>query len=102
MKKTLITIVLAAFLLSMPIASEGRTSESSSEPQENALPIASFTHSNSQIGIGVGIGRRRRRRVRRRLMRRRVIHVYRRNRGRQLRRRMNRRRARRGGGHSGH
>ncbi|HEX8143040.1 MAG TPA: hypothetical protein VF553_10635 [Pyrinomonadaceae bacterium] len=84
MKKTLITIVLSTFLLSMPVASEALEKTSSSEEmQTNALPVSAASASLQSIGIGRRRTVRRRRRVVRRMVRRRVIRA---NRGRRLRR----------------
>ena len=85
MKKTLITLVLSTFLLSMPVASEGRsTVPSDDEIQAVSTPVSSTAPAFLQ---SIGIGRRRtfrrrrmvrrrmrvRRRVRRRVMHRRVV-----------------------------
>ena len=89
MKKTLITLVLSTFLLSMPVASEGRSTEPfDDEIQAVSTPVPSTAPAFLQ---SIGIGRRRtyprrrmvrrrmrvrravRRRVRRRVMHRRVI-----------------------------
>lgn len=84
MKKTLITIVLSTFLLSMHVPSEAsEVSLSDDEMQANSLPISAVaTVSLQSIGIG------RRRTVRRRRAMRRTIrrNIRRTNRGRRLRR----------------
>lgn len=85
MKKTLITIVLSTFLLSMHMPGEAsEVSTPNEEMQANALPIsAAATASLQSIGIGRRRTVRRRRRAVRRMVRRRVRRI---NRGRQLRR----------------
>lgn len=93
MKKTLITLVLSTFLLSMPVASEGRGTEpSDDEVQAVSTPVSSTAPAVLQ-SIGIGrrrtVRRHRRRMVRRRMrVRRRVTH-----RRRMVRRRVHRRRA---------
>ena len=84
MKKTLITIVLATFLLGMPVANEGREANPSGvERQTISTPVSQNAPAFLQsIGIGRRRTIRRRRRVRRRVTRR----IIRRNRGRHLRR----------------
>ena len=82
MKKTLITIVLTTFLLSIPVSSEGReVNPSGDEIQAVSSPVSSSAPAFLQT---IGIGRRRTVRRRRRIVhRRRMIRV---NRGRHLRR----------------
>ncbi|MBA3766407.1 MAG: hypothetical protein H0W99_05350 [Acidobacteria bacterium] len=95
MKKTLITIVLATFLLSMPVSSEGRENPSGIEIQAISTSILSNAPAFLQ---SIGIGRRRsvrRRRVRRHM----VSRIIRRNRGRHLRRGVYMRRSVRGRRH---
>jgi hypothetical protein len=93
MKKTLITVVLATFLLSMPLASEGRESLPGDELQTNALTVSTISPALLQsIGIGRRRTVRRRRRVRRmairhRRMTRRVVRHRRTMRRRAMRRR---------------
>ena len=71
MKKTLITIVLATFLLSIPVSSEGReVTPSSVEIQAVSTPVTASTPSYLQ---SIGIGRRRTVRRRRRMFRRRMV-----------------------------
>lgn len=90
MKKTLISIVLASFLLSMPVSSEGRSmNPSGDEIQTVSTPVSSSAPAFLQsIGIGVRRRTRRRRRVHRRVVRHRVVHRrvvrHRRNRGRRI------------------
>jgi hypothetical protein len=84
MKKTLITIVLSTFLLSMPVPSEARENLSRDETQANSLTVTTVTNASLQ---SIGIGRRRTVRRRRRVVRRAVRrNMVRRNRGRHLRR----------------
>ncbi|HEX8774464.1 MAG TPA: hypothetical protein VF735_12875 [Pyrinomonadaceae bacterium] len=85
MKKTLISIVLSTFLLSMHVPVEASEVNSSAEEmQANSLPVSvAATASLQSIGIGRRRTVRRRRRVMRRMVRRRVRRI---NRGRQLRR----------------
>lgn len=99
MKKTLITIVLATFLLSMPVSSEGReVNLSGEEIQIVSSPVSSSAPAFVQsIGIGRRRSVRRRRRVRRmvrRRMRRRPVVRHRR---RVIRRTIRRNRGRRVG-----
>ncbi len=99
MKKTLITLVLATFLLSMPVSSEGReVNLSGDEIQDVSLPVSSSAPAFVQsIGIGRRRSVRRRRRVRRmvhRRMRRRPVVRHRR---RVIRRTVRRNRGRRVG-----
>jgi hypothetical protein len=89
MKKTLITIVLSTFLLSMPVSSEGReVNPSGDEIQAISTPVSSSAQAFLQT---IGIGRRRtvhrRRMVRRRVRRHRRVMVrrtIRRRRGRRV------------------
>ncbi len=85
MKKSLMTIVLSTFLLSMPLPSEARETLSSSERQSASLPISAVATAAMQ---SIGIGRRRTIRRRRRRMERRMVRrrVRRANRGLHLRR----------------
>ncbi|HEY6189068.1 MAG TPA: hypothetical protein VIW80_15535 [Pyrinomonadaceae bacterium] len=85
MKKTLITIVLSTFLLSMPVPGEAiERASSGEERQTNALPVSAVAPAALQ---SIGIGRRRTVRRRRRVVRRMVRRSMRRsNRGRHLRR----------------
>ncbi len=78
MKKMLIAVVLSTFLLSMPVASEGRENLLRDEMQALSLPVTAAVSLQS-----IGIGRRRAVRRRRRAMRR---MIRRRNRGLHLRR----------------
>lgn len=84
MKKTLITIVISTFLLSMHVPSEAsEVNLSDDEMQTNALPISAVATASLQ---SIGIGRRRtvrRRRAVRRMVRRRMRRA---NRGRHMRR----------------
>lgn len=103
MKKTLISIVLATFLLSMPVSSEGREvmTPSGDEIQAVSSPISSSAPSFLQ---SIGIGRRRtvrRRRMVRRMVRRRsrVRRRVRRHRRVMVRRTIRRNRGRRVGVH---
>jgi hypothetical protein len=83
MKKTLITLVLSTFLLSMPVASEARTEPSGEEVQAISTPVSSSAPAFLQsIGIGRRRTVRRRRMVRRRVHRRTVRRRMRSNRGR--------------------
>jgi hypothetical protein len=82
MKKTLITIVLSTFLLSMPVPSEASENLLREEIQANSLPVSNVPAVTLQ---SIGIGRRRTVRRRRRV-RRMVRRSMRRNRGRHLRR----------------
>lgn len=89
MKKTLITLVLSTFLLSMPVASEGRSGSEqlNEEIQAMSTPVSSTAPAFVQsIGIGRRRTVRRRRRVRRRVHRRMMRRSVRSNRGRHLRR----------------
>lgn len=89
MKKTLITLVLSTFLLSMPVASEGRSNveQSSEDIQAVSTPVSTNAPAFLQsIGIGRRRTVRRRRMVRRRVHRRMVRRRMRSNRGRHLRR----------------
>ena len=79
MKKTLITIVLATFLLGMSVQGEGREIRPVEEMQAASTLSTPNTPSYLQ---SIGIGRRRTFRSRRRMRRR----WYRRNRGLHLRR----------------
>lgn len=89
MKKTLISIVIATFLLSMPVASEGRDKPSGDEIQAVSTLVSSAAPAFLQ---SIGIGRRRTVRRRRRMMRRVVRHrrrvarrtIHRRRRGRRI------------------
>lgn len=64
MKKFLTKLVLATFLLSMPVFSEGREALAAEETQ---LPVTLQGGSPALLqSISIGIGRRRRRRMRRR------------------------------------
>jgi hypothetical protein len=84
MKKFLINLVIATFLLSMPVFSEGREAL---EGEETQLPVTltqTSSHASLQT-ISIGVGRRRNRRWRRRsAWRRRARWQNRRNRGRHL------------------
>ena len=96
MKKTLITIVLSTFLLSMPVLSEGReVNMSGDEIQAVSTPVSFSAPSFLQtIGIGRRRAVRRRRMVRRRLRVRRRVRRHRRV---MVRRTIRRRRGRRVG-----
>jgi hypothetical protein len=102
MKKTLISIVLSTFLLSMPVPSEARENLLRDETQANSLLVRTVTNASLQ---SIGIGRRRTVRRRRRVVRRRVVRrmvrrrMIRRNRGRHLRRGASMRRSVRGRRH---
>ena len=76
MKKTLITFVLATFLLSIPVSSEGReVNPSGDEIQAVSTPTSSAAPAFLQsVGIGIRRRTRRRRRMVRRMVRHRVIH----------------------------
>ena len=88
MKKTLITIVLATFLLGMPVASEGREvkrADKEGQAVSTSIPTNAPAFLQS-IGIGRRRSVRRRRRVRRRVARRMARRNSMSNRGRRLRR----------------
>ena len=86
MKKTLISIVLATFLLSLPVMSEGREVVNPSDDRVQAIST-SIPSNATAFAQSIGIGRRRSVRRRRRVHRRRIVRsIIRRNRGRHLRR----------------
>ena len=78
MKKFLITVVLATFLFSIPVFSEGREALAGEDTQLPPTLTQTGSHALLQT-ITIGVGRRRNRRWRRRAWRR-----HRRNRGRHL------------------